>query len=106
MMRRILRTHDEKRQTEKRGGEFTIICLADSPEPAGAAPLAFSDLDEVLDWLAKLDARQSQVAELRIFGGLTIQEASDYLGVSPVTVHRDWTSGRLWLARELGNNRA
>ncbi len=101
MMRRILHTHEEKRRANKRGGEFTILCLADSPEPAGATPIAFSDVDEVLDRLAVLDQRQSQVAELRIFGGLTLEETAEYLGVSVATTHRDWNSGRLWLAREL-----
>jgi RNA polymerase sigma factor (TIGR02999 family) len=99
MMRRILHTHEEKRRANKRGGEFTIVCLADSPEPA--APVAFSDVDEVLDRLAELDVRQAQVAELRIFGGLTLEETAEYLNVSTATIHRDWTSGRLWLAREL-----
>ncbi len=101
MMRRILHTHEEKRRANKRGGEFTIVCLADSPEPAGLIPIAFSDVDEVLDRLAALDQRQSQVAELRIFGGLTLEETAEYLGVSVATTHRDWNSGRLWLAREL-----
>ncbi len=101
MMRRILHTHEEKRRANKRGGEFTIVCLADSPEPVALAPIAFSDVDEVLDRLAALDQRQSQVAELRIFGGLTLEEIADYLGVSVATAHRDWNSGRLWLAREL-----
>jgi RNA polymerase sigma-70 factor (ECF subfamily) len=101
MMRRILKTHEEKRRAEKRGGEFTIISLDDSPEKAAAAPLAFSDVDEVLDRLAELDKRQAQVAELRIFGGLTLDETAEFLGVSTPTVHRDWVSGRLWLAREL-----
>jgi RNA polymerase sigma factor (TIGR02999 family) len=101
MMRRILKTHEEKRRAEKRGGEFTIISLAESPEKAAATAIAFSDVDEVLDRLAALDKRQSQVAELRIFGGLTLDETAEFLGVSTPTVHRDWVSGRLWLAREL-----
>ncbi len=101
MMRRILRTHDERRRADKRGGEFTVVCLGDATEPFALAPMAFSDVDEVLDRLAALDLRQSQVAELRIFGGLTLEETADYLGVSVATAHRDWNSGRLWLAREL-----
>ena len=102
MMRRILMTHDEKRRTEKRGGDFTIVCLADSPEPASPGkPLLFCEVDEVLNRLELLDARQAKVAELRIFGGLTTEEISEFLKVSVATVHRDWASGRLWLAREL-----
>jgi RNA polymerase sigma factor (TIGR02999 family) len=105
MMRRILQTHEESRKASKRGGEFTIVCLGDSPEPAAAVALAFCDVDDVLNRLAQLDARQSQVAELRLFGGLTLEETAEFLGVSVATAHRDWTSGRLWLARELRGGR-
>ena len=101
MMRRVLTDYARSRQRLKRGGGLTMISLEDSPEKAGAAPLAFSDVDEVLDRLAALDKRQAQVAELRIFGGLTLDETAEFLGVSTPTVHRDWVSGRLWLAREL-----
>ena len=52
-----------------------MVCLGDSAEPAAAAEVAFSDVDEALDCLARLNDRQSQVAGLRIFGGLTIEEA-------------------------------
>jgi len=101
MMRRILSTHEERRRADKRGGDVTMICLEDSPEPA-AAPLMFSDVDDVLNRLAELDARQAKVAELRIFGGLTPEETGEFLQISVATVHRDWASGKLWLARELG----
>lgn len=102
MMRRILMTHEEKRRTDKRGGEFTIICLADSPEPASPSQtLVFTEIDDVLNRLALLDERQAKVAELRIFGGLTAEETADFLKVSVATVHRDWASGKLWLMREL-----
>jgi RNA polymerase sigma-70 factor (ECF subfamily) len=101
MMRRILRTHEEKRSTDKRGGDVTMICLSDSPEPAAAPALVFDEVDEVLNRLAELDERQAKVAELRIFGGLTIEETAAFLHVSAATVHRDWASGKLWLTREL-----
>ena len=101
MMRRILKTHEEKRSAEKRGGDMTIVCLSDSPEPAAAPELLFGDVDELLDRMAALDERQAKVAELRIFGGLTTEETAEFLGVSVATAHRDWVSGRLWLAREL-----
>ena len=63
--------------------------------------LAFDEVDEVLDRLAKLDERQAMVAELRIFGGLTVEETAQFLKVSVATVHRDWASGKLWLIHEL-----
>ncbi len=101
MMRRILRTHDERRTAGKRGGGATMICLADSPEPSAAPNLAFNDVDEALDRLSELDPRQATVAELRIFGGLTAEEIASFLKISVVTAHRDWASGRLWLAQQL-----
>ncbi len=102
MMRRILLTHEETRRANKRGGEFTIVCLTEGVDSvAGVQPHVFSEVDEVLCRLEKMDARQSQVAELKIFGGMTGDEIADYLKVSPATVQRDWMSGRLWLLREL-----
>lgn len=101
MMRRILSTHQESRSTEKRGSQFTIVCLTEASEPVDANALVFSEVDEVLKRLERLDSRQALVAELRIFGGLTAEESAEYLGVSAITVHRDWVSARLWLAREL-----
>jgi RNA polymerase sigma-70 factor (ECF subfamily) len=101
MMRRIPSTHQESRSAEKRGGDFTIVCLTESSEPRDANVLIFSEVNEVLTRLEKLDRRQAQVAELRIFGGLTAEESAEFLGISAITVHRDWVSARLWLAREL-----
>lgn len=101
MMRRILATHAEKRKAEKRGGEFTIVCLDQSSEPVSSA-LVFSDVDDALKRMAAMDERQATVAELRILGGMTAEEIASFMDVSVATVHRDWSSGRLWLARELG----
>jgi len=101
MMRRILCTHEEGRRTAKRGGELTILCLDDAPQLESATELPFGLVDETLDRLAKLDERQAKVAELRIFGGLTVEEVGEYLRVSPATVSRDWYSAKLWLTREL-----
>jgi RNA polymerase sigma-70 factor (ECF subfamily) len=101
MMRRILRTHDEKRVTGKRGGDATVICLSDSPEPVAAPTVVFSEVDEVLNRLAVMDERQAKVAELRIFGGMTVEETAEFLEISVATVHRDWATGKLWLASEL-----
>jgi RNA polymerase sigma-70 factor (ECF subfamily) len=101
MMRRILATHAEKKATDKRGGEFTHVCLSDSPEPRAATDIAFCDVDEALKRLAAIDERQSTVVELRILGGMSADEIAAFLNVSVATVHRDWSSGRLWLTREL-----
>ena len=101
MMRRILVTHEEKRRSAKRGANITLICLDDSPEPADSKSFDISTVDDVLNRLSALDVRQGQVAELRIFGGLTVEESAQFLGVSAATISRDWSSARLWLAREL-----
>jgi RNA polymerase sigma-70 factor (ECF subfamily) len=101
MMRRILCTHEEARRTEKRGGDVTIICLEDSAEPASAREISFSTVDQILDRLGKLDQRQAAIAELRIFGGLTVEESAEFLAISPATVSRSWSSAKLWITREL-----
>lgn len=101
MMRRILATHEQTRSALKRGGGATLLCLQESEEPLAPQVMAFSVVDEVLNRLAVLDKRQALVAELQIFGGLTIPEMAEFVGVSEATVSRDWSSGRLWLAREL-----
>lgn len=58
-------------------------------------------LDEALNGLAQLDQQQSRIVELRFFGGLSIDETSAVLGVSPATVKRDWATARVWLHREI-----
>jgi RNA polymerase sigma-70 factor, ECF subfamily len=58
-------------------------------------------LDDALNALAKLDVQQSKIVELRFFAGLSIEETSRVLGVSPATVKRDWATARIWLSREM-----
>ena len=58
-------------------------------------------LDEALEKLAKLDPRQAKVVELRFFGGLSIEETADAMGISPATVKRHWAVARAWLAKEI-----
>ena len=62
-------------------------------------------VDRALDAFAKIDARKSQVVELRFFGGLSVEETADVLGVSVETVKRDWRFAKLWLSRELAGQR-
>ena len=63
------------------------------------------DLDAALEKLAMLDPRQSELVELRFFGGLTVDEAAAVVGVAPATVNRDWALARAWLFRELRGDR-
>ena len=63
-------------------------------------------LDEALTRLQELDPRQSQVVELRFFGGLTVEETAEVLGISPKTVKRDWAVARAWLHGEMSKDRS
>ena len=104
MMRRILSTHGVKRNAEKRGGDVTLVYLSDLNDDASTPAVLFDELDQALDRLNVLDERQAKVMELRVFGGLTAEETAEFLGISLATVHRDWLSGRIWLAKELAPN--
>lgn len=101
MMRRILANYGEAKKAEKRGADCTMVYLSDSPDVAQSDPVVFDELNQALDRLAAMDARQAQVVELRVFGGLTVEEVAEFLNISVATVHRDWASGRLWLAHAL-----
>jgi RNA polymerase sigma-70 factor, ECF subfamily len=67
--------------------------------------LNLAALDEALGALSALDPQQGQIVELRFFGGLTVEEAAEVLGLSPATVKREWESAKLWLRRRLGGGR-
>jgi RNA polymerase sigma-70 factor, ECF subfamily len=100
MMRRILVNHARDRAAQKRGGGAAAVTLSQAEGLADGA-LDVVELHEALDTLARLDARQARVVELKFFGGLEIEEIAEVLGVSPATVRRDCTMARLWLGREL-----
>jgi RNA polymerase sigma factor (TIGR02999 family) len=101
LMRRVLVEAARSRDAQKRGGKVVRIDV----EPADiGAPGPRPDLvalHDALDALGTLDARKSQVVELRYFGGLSVQEAAEVLQVSPETIMRDWKFAKLWLLREL-----
>ena len=101
MMRRILVDYARKRGFLKRGGDFRAVPLEEamivSPERAAEVVA----LDDALNSLAQLDVRKSKIIELRFFGGLSIEETAEVLGVSPGTVMRDWTFAKAWLRREI-----
>lgn len=104
MMRRILVDAARSRDYQKRGGGVTMLSLDEAlvvPCEPGEDLVA---LDEALTGLAAVDARKSQVVEMRFFGGLDIDETAEALGVSRDTVKRDWRVAKLWLLRELGGN--
>jgi RNA polymerase sigma-70 factor (ECF subfamily) len=101
IMRRILVNHARDRRVAKRGGDAVCVTLDELAHSAQARGVDIVALDEALDAPARLDARKSRVVELRYFGGLSIEETADLLGVSPDTVKRDWRMARAWLLAEL-----
>jgi RNA polymerase sigma factor (TIGR02999 family) len=100
-MRQILVERARARNAAKRGGGFQRITLDDALAPADAAGIDVEALDQALARLAQLDADQARLVELRYFGGLTIEETAEVLGVSPATVKRSWTVAKAWLKKEL-----
>jgi len=100
MMRRILVDHVRGKRAGKRGGGAVLVTFDEGATP-DRRPLDLGALDEALQALAALDPRQGQIVELRYFGGLSIEETAEVLGISPATVKREWTAARAWLHREL-----
>ena len=104
VMRRILIDHARAHRATKREGMLQRVPLEE--------PLLFTEqqseellaLNEALERLAQIDARQSRVVELRFFGGLTVEETAEALGMSSKTVKRDWNVARAWLHREVSKN--
>ena len=101
IMRRILVDAARERGSLKRGGKAVHISLDDAPDVARTPGVDVVALDAALEALAALDVRKSQVVELRYFGGLSVDETAEALGVSAETVTRDWRMAKLWLVREL-----
>lgn len=108
LMRWILVDYERRRRAAKRGAGVTLLSLDPSVAPAGppSRDVDLLALDEALSRLAKLDSQQSQIIELRYFGGLSIADTSEFLGISPATVKRSWASARAWLLREMGRGEA
>ncbi len=105
LMRRILVDFARTRGYQKRGGGARPVTLDDATLVADDKGTDMVALDEALNSLAELDARQSRVVELRFFGGLSVEETAEVLKVSPGTVRRDWSLARAWLHRELAVSR-
>ena len=102
VMRRILVDHARRHGARKRGGGLRHVTLDEALHVGSPdRPLDVLHLDDALQRLASMDARGAQVVELRVFGGLTADEAATALGVSKRTVDTDWSVARMWLAREL-----
>ena len=101
LMRRILVDDARKRNSAKRGGSLIQVPLDEAAGLAQEQSANVTALDEALQRLETIDARQGRMVELRFFGGLSIEETADVLQVSPGTVMRDWTFARAWLRNEM-----
>lgn len=102
-MRNILVDYAVRRKAQKRGGDRQRVPL-DTDDLATEAPVEdLLALDQALQQLEALDERQLRVVECRFFGGLSIDETAEALGISPATVSRDWRMARAWLNRALSD---
>ena len=101
MMRRILVDHARKRNSDKRGGEMISVALDDALEVAAAESIDVVALHVALEQLEAIFPQQAKIVELRFYGGLTIDETAEVLGVSAATISREWTMARAWLRRAL-----
>jgi RNA polymerase sigma factor (TIGR02999 family) len=101
VMRRILVDHARARRSLKRGGEARPVELDEQLLVAGGPDRDLVSLDDALRVLAALDERKVRVVEMRFFGGLSVEETAEVLGVSPQTVLRDWRLAKVWLLREM-----
>jgi RNA polymerase sigma-70 factor (ECF subfamily) len=101
LMRRILVDYARGRHAAKRAGDLAKVSLEDVVAVSGKNPGELLALDEILTRLSAVDSQQAKIVELRVFGGLTVEEIAEVVGVSPATVKRDWTMAKAWLTREL-----
>ena len=100
-MRRILLDYARKHRAARRGGAGQKVLLEDTMAVCDEQPVDMIALNSALDKLAGLDAGQSQLVELRFFGGLSVEETAEVMHVSPATVKRSWSSARAFLHREM-----
>lgn len=97
MMRRVLVNHARDRAAAKRGGGAQRVPLTVALEPIQEPQVDVLAVHEALDRLAALDSRKSRIVELKFFGGLTTDEVSQVMLLSPATIEREWTFARAWL---------
>ena len=102
LMRRILVDHARQHRAAKRGGsEQQRLSITSAEKFAKQSEIDLLALNEALDELTKMDPQQARIVELKFFGGLSIEETSEVLGIGHATVERDWKMARAWLRRQL-----
>lgn len=105
LMRQILTSYERARRATKRGAGAENVTIDEAGMPGIRRGVDLIALDDALHELAKLDPQQSQIVELRFFGGLSIEETAEVLDISPATVTRHWATARVWLLREMSGDR-
>lgn len=101
LMRRILVEAARARNAAKRGGHAPRLSLDEGLSPTTERAAELVALDDALNALATFDARKARVIELRFFGGLSVEECADVVGISPQSVMRDWKLAKAWLLEQL-----
>lgn len=104
-MRQVLVDHARKKKAAKRGGQIAGHRITLSGVDSGSREWDVIDLNDALEQLARLDSRQSQIVELRFFGGLTMTQVAEILGMSERAVYLDWQMARAWILSQHGADR-
>jgi RNA polymerase sigma-70 factor, ECF subfamily len=106
LMRRILIDHARKHHRAKRGGGALKVSLDEAAAVAEARSAELLAVDEALENLTAMDARKGRIVELRFFGGLSLEETAEVLGISSPTVQREWRAAKAWLHRILTDEKS
>ncbi len=101
-MRQILTDHARRKKAAKRGGDAQKVTLSGLSSQASDKQIDLIALDEALSKLTAIDARQSEIVEMRFLAGLKVEEVASVLNISTATVEREWRMAKAWLNRELG----
>ncbi len=101
LMRRLLVEHARSSRSAKRGGGVRHVSIDDTAIVSEERTSEFLALDEALGRLARLDPRKTRIVEMRYFAGLNVDETAEVLGLSPITIKREWLNAKAWLYREL-----
>ncbi|MEN3335905.1 MAG: hypothetical protein V7641_5270 [Blastocatellia bacterium] len=97
IMRRLLVDYARKHNAEKRGADFQKLTLDENIEKAVERSEEIVALDRALEALAAIDEQKARIVELRYFGGLTVEETAEVMGVTPITIKRHWRMAKAWL---------
>lgn len=104
LMRQILVDYARRHRASKRGSGIAMLALEDVATQPERKEVDVIALNDALDKLNEIDARQSRIVELRFFAGLSLEETSEVMGIGTATVQRDWTAARAWLHREISRS--